>query len=81
MTQTKRLIVSLVTATSFLMPSMMSACDTAYIPEYGNGGIMQTPLSAKGRFVFVTRLSRRRLKEAVTLYQQPYRPMLMKAEI
>lgn len=81
MTQTKRIVASLVTAASLLMPGMMTACGTAYIPDYGNGGVIQTPLSAKGRFVFVAKISRRRLKEAVALYQQPYRPVFLRAEI
>lgn len=44
-------------------------------------GIFQTPLSAKGRFVFVQKISRRLLRQLVAEHQQPFRPRLARMEI
>lgn len=82
MTISKRYALSLLllALTVVSLPSGASACG-GHEPDYGNGGIIQTPLSAKGRFVFFTRVSRRLLREAVAQHQRPMRPALPRAEI
>lgn len=78
----RRLVLALISTSMMLSPVFARACDTAaYHPNYGDGGIISTPLSAKGRFVFTTKVSRRVLRELVALHQQPLRPMLARMEI
>lgn len=43
-----------------------------------NGPVFGTPVSAKGRFVFANRISRRQLKHVVADTQQPIRPVALK---
>lgn len=63
-----------------LLPSGASACG-GHEPYYGPRDVFLTPLSAKGRFVYVRRVSRRVLRELVAEHQRPLRPVLLRAEI
>jgi len=77
----RRLALALISTSMMLSPVFVHACESAHHPNYGDGGIVSTPLSAKGRFVFVTKVSRRVLREMVAMHQQPLRPMLARMDI
>lgn len=80
MTISKRYALLILALIVVSLPSGASACG-GNEPYYGGGGVFQTPFSAKGRFVFVTRVSRRLLRESVAVHQRPMRPALPRAEI
>lgn len=85
MTISQRYALSLLTLalTVVSLPHGASACggtEHSY-RDYGNGGVFQTPYMARGQFIFVTRVSRRVLRELVAEHQQPIRPALPRAEI
>jgi hypothetical protein len=78
----RRIVLALISGSMMLSPVFVHACGDGMDMSYGDGGIIQTPVSAKGRFIFVTKISRRQLREAVALSQQMYRPRtLVRAEI
>jgi hypothetical protein len=75
----RRLILAIISGSLILSPVAVSACGEY---EHENmSGFFETPVSAKGRFVFVQRVSRRILKQMVAEHQQPIRPRLARAEI
>lgn len=71
----KRISLSLLSVALLAAPSATAAYG-GYMgyDSRDTGGIFQTPVMAKGRFVYVTRVSRRTLRKMVALTQQPYRP-------
>ncbi len=64
-------LLTLATVLSVSLPVAASACGT--MDESMGMSFMSTPVSAKGRFVFVNRISRRQLRHAVTERRQSTR--------
>ena len=83
MTLRTRSAMAILTAAMTFVPALASACG-AGMPA-PSVGYFSTPLSAKGRFVFVQKISRRLLKEAVAqqrLQNVPVSPeILVRADI
>ena len=83
MTLFRRLALALATLSMSLTPAFVRACDMSTVDPlgYGDGGIISTPLSAKGKFIFVTKVSRRLLRQAVAERDKPLQDVLVRAEI
>lgn len=84
MTLFRRLALALATLSMSLAPAFVRACDDMPTVDplgYGDGGIMSTPLSAKGKFIFVIKVSRRHLRQAVAERDKPLQDVLVRAEI
>jgi hypothetical protein len=61
-------LLSLATVLSVAVPVAASAAECGAMMD--PNAVMMTPLSARGRFVFTTRISRRMLRQAVAERQQ-----------
>lgn len=74
----QRFIAWVLTAISLMAyaPSMFAASPVAWDDTRFDAWIITTPMSARGRFVFVKRESRRMLRLRVLTDQAPYRPFL-----
>lgn len=84
MTLFRRLALALATLSMSLAPAFARAAYDMPAADpfgYGDGGIIGTPLSAKGKFIFVTKISRRHLRQAVAERDKPLRDVLVRAEI
>ena len=62
-------LITLATTASLLVPVAASACGG----PTADAGWMMTPVSMRGRFVYVNRISRRTLRHAVAERQQSVR--------
>lgn len=71
----KRITLSALSIAMLMAPAAASAYGgTMDFDPQETGGIFQTPVMAKGRFVYVTKISRRMLRKMVAQTQHPYRP-------
>lgn len=77
MMQIKRLLASLIAASSLLTPAFAYAFSVS-----AEEAVFETPVSMRGRFIFVTRISRRSLLKAVAERdREPLKQILVRAEI
>jgi|GEM_PF-6098588 len=74
------LIASLITL-GLMSPAVSIACGMVPDGVGAYGPVFQTPVSMKGQFVFVNRISRRTLKHLVSENQQPFRPPGLKLQL
>lgn len=81
MTPLARAFLTLAALGSLIAPIGSRACGVMPDGVGMNGPVFGTPVSVKGRFVFVNRISRRSLKHYVVDNQQPYRPAVLKAQL
>lgn len=78
MTQIKRFIASLIAASSLMTPAFAYAFSVS-----AEEAVFETPVSMRGQFIFVTRISRRSLLKAIAEAekQQVHQRVLVRAEI
>jgi hypothetical protein len=76
-----RVFLTLAALGSLIAPIGSKACGVMPDGIGMNGPVFGTPVSAKGRFVYVNRISRRQLKHVVADTQQPFRPAVLKAQL
>ncbi len=74
----QRILAWVIMASTFMVyaPSMFAASPVSWADEEFDSWVIETPVSARGRFIFVKRESRRALRERVLADQKPFRPFL-----
>jgi hypothetical protein len=77
MTYIKQIIAALTITFSLMTPAFASACGTVS----ADSAVFSTPVSMKGHFIFVSRISRRALLKAVAERQQTSRQVLFRGTI